>query len=113
MLKIKRGDKVIVNVGKDKNKKGIVLKILKDKSFCYNNSYNIIVEGINICKKHMKGNPAKGKVSGIVERECPINYSNVSIFNDITGKRDKVCFKFLNDKKIRIYKSTKEVVKNG
>lgn len=113
MLKIRKGDKVIINVGKDKNKKGIVLKILKNKSFCQNKSYNIVVEGINICKKHVKGNPAKGKVAGIVEFERSINYSNVSIFNDVTGKRDKVCFKILDNKKIRIYKSTKEVVKNG
>ena len=113
MLKIKKGDKVIVNVGKDKNKKGIVLKILKNKSFFKINSYGVIVEGVNICKKHVKGNPSKGKVAGIVERECFIDYSNVSIFNSVTGKRDKIFFKILDNKKIRIYKSTKEVVKNG
>lgn len=116
MLKIKKGDKVIVNIGKDSGKKGTVLKILKNKtknsSFC--NSYNVVVEGINMHKKHIKGNPSKEQVAGIVEREFPINYSNISILNNVTGKKDKVYFKILENKqKVRFYKSTNEAIKNG
>ncbi|HFL8794969.1 MAG TPA: 50S ribosomal protein L24 [Candidatus Azosocius sp. HAIN] len=116
MLKIKKGDKVIINVGKDSGKKGTVLKIIKNmkkKNNLSGNSYNVIVEGINMKKKHVKGNPSKEQVAGIISSEYPINYSNISILNEITGKRDKIIFKFLeNGKKIRIYKSTNEVLKN-
>lgn len=117
MLKIKKGDKVIINVGKDIGKKGTVLKIfknLKNKNNLLSYSYNVIVEGINMYKKHVKGNPSKNQVAGIVDKEFPINYSNISILNDVTGKKDKIFFKFLeNGKKVRVYKSTNEVLKNG
>ena len=113
MLKIRKGDKVVVNVGKDIGKKGTVIKILKKKSF-FANCYIALVEGINICKKSVKGNPSKEQVAGIIEREFPINYSNISIFNDSTGKKDKIFFKILeNGQKVRCYKSTGEVVKNA
>lgn len=117
MLKIKKGDRVIINVGKDSGKKGIVLKVFKNlklkKNNIFNNSYSVIVEGINMHKKHVKGNPSKEQTAGIIEREFPINYSNISIFNDITGKKDKIFFKILeNGKKTRFYKSTNEAVKS-
>ncbi|QQG46752.1 MAG: 50S ribosomal protein L24 [Candidatus Azosocius agrarius] len=116
MLKIKKGDKVIVNVGNDIGKKGVVLKIFKIKTTksSLDNSYSVLIEGINMHKKHIKGNPSKEQVAGIIEREFPINYSNISIINNVTGKRDKIVFKFLeNGKKFRVYKSTNEAVKNG
>ena len=103
MNKIRKGDKVILNTGKDKGKQGIVLNILK-----YN---RVVVEGLNMVKKHTKPNPAKGDQGGLVSKEMPINISNIAIFNTKSNKTDKVNFKELKDgKKIRIYKSTQEAI---
>ena len=103
MNKIRKGDKVILNTGKDKGKQGIVLNILKNN--------RVVVEGLNMVKKHTKPNPAKGDQGGLVSKEMPINISNIAIFNTKSNKTDKVIFKELKDgKKIRIYKSTQEAI---
>lgn len=103
MNKIRKGDKVILNTGKDKGKQGIVLNILKNN--------RVVVEGLNMVKKHTKPNPAKGDQGGLVSKEMPINISNIAIFNTKSNKIDKVNFKELKDgKKIRIYKSTQEAI---
>ena len=103
MNKIRKGDKVILNTGKDKGKQGIVLNILKNN--------RVVVEGLNVVKKHTKPNPAKGDQGGLVSKEMPINISNIAIFNTKSNKTDKVNFKELKDgKKIRIYKSTQEAI---
>ncbi|MBT5165876.1 50S ribosomal protein L24 [Methylophilaceae bacterium] len=103
MNKIRKGDKVILNSGKDKGKQGIVLSILKNN--------RVVVEGLNMVKKHTKPNPAKGDQGGLVSKEMPINISNIAIYNTKSNKTDKVNFKNLKDgKKIRIYKSTQEAI---
>ena len=103
MLKIKRDDEVIVIAGKDKGKLGKVLKVL------YND--RVLVSGIQMIKKHQKPNPQLGVPGGIVEKEAPIQVSNVAIFNSATNKADRVGFKILEDnKKIRIFKSNGEAV---
>ena len=102
MLKIKRDDEVIVITGKDKGKQGKVLKTLDDK---------ILVSGINLVKRHTKSNPQKGVTGGIVEKEAPIQVSNVAIYNPQTQKADKVGFRVSEEgKKIRFYKSTNEEI---
>ena len=103
MNKIRKGDKVILNSGKDKGKQEIVLGILKNN--------RVVVEGLNMVKKHTKPNPAKGDQGGLVSKEMPINISNIAIYNTKSNKTDKVNFKNLKDgKKIRIYKSTQEAI---
>jgi len=102
MLKIRKGDEVIVITGKDKGKRGTVLRVLEDK---------LVVEGINVVKKHQKPNPVRGVAGGVVEKTMPIATSNVAIFNPASQKADRVGFKFLEDKtKVRIYKSTGETI---
>ena len=102
MLKIKRNDEVLVIAGRDKGKRGKVIKVLEGK---------LLVSGVNIIKKHQKPNPQKGQQGGIVEKEAPIQASNVAIFNPQTEKADRVGFKILEDgKKVRCYKSTNEVI---
>ena len=91
MNKIRKGDKVILNTGKDKGKQGIVLSILKNN--------RVVVEGLNMVKKHTKPNPAKGDQGGLVSKEMPINISNIAIFNTKSNKTDKVNFKELKDGK--------------
>ena len=103
MRKIIRDDEVIVIAGKDKGKRGKVLRILADD--------RLIVSGINMVKKHTKPNPMLGKAGGIVEKEAAIAVSNVAIFNSATGKGDRVGFKVLEDgDKVRIFKSNGEVI---
>ena len=105
MKKIKRDDEVIVTAGKDKEKRGKVLKVQDDG--------RVIVSGINMIKKHTKPNPMLGTPGGIVEKEAPIQASNVAIFNPQTGKADRVGFQIKEDgAKVRIFKSTKEAVDN-
>jgi large subunit ribosomal protein L24 len=101
--KIRKGDKVIINTGKDKGKQGIVSELI--------NSRQVLVEGLNMAKKTTKPNPSKGEQGGIVSKEMPLDISNIAIFNDSTSKADKVTFKILKDgKKIRIFKSNKEAI---
>ncbi|MGQ9426290.1 50S ribosomal protein L24 [Gilvimarinus sp. F26214L] len=100
MRKIKREDEVIVIAGRDKGKRGKVTKVLADN--------RVIVGGINIVKKHQRPNPQLGVPGGIIEKEAPIQVSNVAIFNPSTKKADRVGFKVEDGKKVRIYKSTGE-----
>ncbi|MCV6610588.1 MAG: 50S ribosomal protein L24 [Amphritea sp.] len=103
MRKIIRDDEVIVIAGKDKGKRGKVLRVLAND--------RLIVSGINMVKKHTKPNPMLGKAGGIVEKEAAIAVSNVAIFNSATGKGDRVGFKVLEDgNKVRIFKSNGEVI---
>lgn len=103
MRKIKRGDEVIVITGRDKGKRGKVAKVLSDD--------RLIVGGIQMVKKHQKPNPQAGVPGGIVEKEAPIQASNVAIFNSATKKADRVGFKVLDDgRKIRVFKSNGEAV---
>jgi large subunit ribosomal protein L24 len=102
MNKIRKNDEVIVLTGKDKGRRGNVVKVMGDK---------VIVENINIAKRHTKGNPNAGVAGGIVEKEMPIHISNVALVNPETGKADRVGFKILeDDRKVRFFKSNGEVI---
>lgn len=104
MQKIKKGDEVIVTTGKDKGKRGTVARIIHE-------SDRVVVENINVVKKHQKPNPALGTSGGIVDKEMSIHISNVALFNAATGKADRVGIKTLADgKKVRFFKSNGEVV---
>jgi len=96
--KIKTNDDVIVLAGKDKGKRGKVIKVLQDG--------RLLVSGIQIVKKHQKPNPQMGVQGGIIEKEAPIDVSNVALFNSESGKADRVGFKVEDGKKIRVFKST-------
>ncbi|RQW61610.1 50S ribosomal protein L24 [Vibrio viridaestus] len=101
--KIRRNDEIIVLAGKDKGKKGKVSQVLT--------TGKVIVEGINLVKKHQKPVPALGQQGGIVEKEAAIDASNVAIFNAATGKADRVGFRFEEGKKVRFFKSNGETIK--
>ncbi|MES9900863.1 MAG: 50S ribosomal protein L24 [Sedimenticola sp.] len=102
MRKIKKGDLVVVIAGKDKGKQGTVLQVIDDK---------VVVENINIVKKHTKANPVKGEQGGILDKEMPMDASNVAIYNSTSGKADRVGVKSLDDgRKVRYFKSNGEVV---
>ena len=99
MNKIRKGDEVVVLAGRDKGKRGKVT-LRKDDSY-------VLVEGINLVKKHTKPNPMKGTVGGIVEKNMPIHQSNIAIFNAVTGKADRVGIKLQADgKRVRVFKSS-------
>jgi len=102
MRKIKKGDEVIVTTGKDKGKRGMVLRVL--------DAEHVVVEGVNVAKKHQRPNPMKGQTGGIVEREMPLNVSNVAIFNPASSKADRVGFKVEGERKLRIFKSSGEAI---
>ncbi|MEZ8144639.1 50S ribosomal protein L24 [Enterovibrio norvegicus FF-33] len=101
--KIRREDEIIVLVGKDKGKKGKVSKVLT--------TGKVIVEGINLVKKHQKPVPAMGVQGGIIEKEAALDVSNVAIYNAATGKADRVGFRFEDGKKVRFFKSNGETIK--
>jgi large subunit ribosomal protein L24 len=104
MNKIRKGDQVIVLTGRDKGKRGAVTLRVDDD--------HVIVEGINMVKKHVKPNPMKGTTGGVIDKTMPINQSNVAIYNAATGKADRVGAKILADgKKVRVYKSSGEEIK--
>ena len=103
MNKIRTGDEVIVLTGRDKGKRGKVV-LRKDDT-------HVVVEGINLVKKHTKPNPMKGTTGGIVEKSMPIHQSNVAIFNPATGKADRVGIKLEGDKRVRVFKSSGEAIK--
>ena len=104
MNKIRTGDQVIVLTGRDKGKRGIVSQRVDDS--------HLVVEGVNVVKKHAKPNPMKGTTGGVVDKTMPIHQSNVAIFNAAAGKADRVGIKLLADgKKVRVYKSTGEEIK--
>jgi len=102
MRKIKRNDEVIVIAGRDKGKRGEVLRVLDDG--------RLVISGVNLVKKHQRGNPQLGQAPGIVSREAPIDASNVAIFNAESGKADRVGFRMEGENKIRIFKSSGKVV---
>ena len=104
MNKIRKGDEVIVLTGRDKGKRGTVT-LRKDDS-------HLVIDGINLVKKHAKPNPMKGIAGGIVDKTMPIHQSNVAIFNAATGKADRVGVKVTEDgKKVRVFKSSGEEIK--
>ena len=104
MNKIRKGDEVIVLAGRDKGKRGKV-SLRKDET-------HVVVDGVNMVKKHTKPNPLKGTVGGIVEKTMPIHQSNIAIFNATAGKADRVGIKLLADgKRVRVYKSSGEEIK--
>src|ERR1700690_1855279 len=103
MEKIRKGDDVVVTAGKDKGKRGTVLKRI--------DAQHVVVEGVNVVKKHAKPNPAKGSTGGIVDKTMPLHVSNVALFNPITQKGDRVGIRTLEDgRKVRFYKSNGELV---
>jgi len=102
--KIRKGDEVVVIAGRDKGKRGVVLSRADDS--------HLVVEGINLVKKHQRPNPMKGQSGGIVDKTMPIDQSNVMLFNPATGKGDRVGFKVLEDgRKVRVFRSNGEMVK--
>jgi large subunit ribosomal protein L24 len=103
MNKIRKGDQVIVLAGRDKGKRGTVAQRTDDS--------HLVVDGVNVVKKHAKPNPMKGVTGGIVEKTMPIHQSNVAIFNAATGKADRVGIKVADGKRVRVYKSSGEEIK--
>ena len=104
MNKIRKGDQVIVLTGRDKGKRGTVT-LRSDDS-------HLLVEGVNLVKKHAKPNPMKGTTGGIIEKAMPIHQSNVAIFNAATGKADRVGIKLQADgKRVRVFKSSGDEIK--
>lgn len=102
MKRIKKGDQVIVIAGKDKGRQGTVLNVADDR---------VLVEAVNMVKKHTKANPMAGVEGGIVDQAMPMDISNVMLFNPMTNKGDRVGFKMLDDgRKVRYFKSNGEIV---
>ena len=103
MDKIRKGDEIVVIAGKDKGKRGTVLARV--------DAGHVVVEGVNRAKKHVKPNPVKGEVGGVVDKNMPLHVSNVSLYNPLTQKPDRDGFKLLEDgTKVRIFRSNGEVV---
>ncbi|TAG27509.1 MAG: 50S ribosomal protein L24 [Burkholderiales bacterium] len=103
MNKLRTGDEIIVLAGRDKGKRGKITS-RKDET-------HLLIDGINLVKKHTKPNPLKNTTGGIVEKAMPIHQSNVAIFNSATGKADRVGIKVEGDKKVRVYKSSGAEIK--
>ena len=102
MKKIRKGDKVVVLAGRDKGKQGMVLRVLDDS--------RVLVESVNMIKRHTKPNPNKGVTGGIIDREAPIHVSNVALFNPATGKGERVGMRKMQDgSKVRFFKKSGEV----
>ena len=108
MQKIRKGDTVVVTTGKERGKRGTVLRVF--------DSGKVLVEGVNRAKKHQRPNPVKGQTGGIIDKEMPLRIANVMLVNPATGKGDRVGFKFLEAqgaaaaRKVRFFKSNGEVV---
>lgn len=102
MNRLKKGDEVVVIAGKDKGKRGTVSRVLKNG--------RVVVDGINLAKKHVKPNPMTGEQGGVVSKEMPIHASNVMLFNPETGKGDRIGYRFEDGKKVRYFKSTGKAV---
>jgi len=102
MRKIKSKDEVIVITGRDKGRRGEVLSVRPDG--------RLVVAGVNVAKKHQRGNPNAGQPGGIIDKEVPIQASNVAIYNSETGKADRVGFRVEDAKKVRYFKSTKKTI---
>ncbi len=103
MDKIRKNDEVIVLTGKDKGKRGVVQQRV--------DADHIVVDGINVAKKAVRPNPMTGATGGIIDKLMPIHVSNVALFNGATGKADRVGVKLVDGKRVRVYKSSGEVVK--
>jgi large subunit ribosomal protein L24 len=113
MMKLRKGDQVIVTTGKDKGKRGTITQRIDDE--------RIVVEGVNVAKKHVKPNPMKGTTGGVVDKVMPIHQSNVAIYNAATGKADRVGFKLLSkdeqaarktrNNAVRVFRSSGEEIK--
>ena len=104
MQKIRKGDEVVVIAGRDKGKRGTVLRRVDDQ--------HVLVEGVHVVNKHVRPNPMKGETGGVIDKTMPIDRSNVMLFNPATGKGDRVGIKVLGDgKKVRFFKSNGEQVK--
>ena len=104
MNKIRKGDQVIVLTGRDKGKRGTVSRRVDDD--------HLVVDGVNVVKKHVKPNPMKGTTGGVVDKTMPIHQSNVAIWNAAASKADRVGIKLLdNGDKVRVYKSSGEQIK--
>lgn len=102
MNRIRKGDQVIVIAGADKGKKGEIVRVLGDK---------VVVQNVRLVKRHTKANPQANQPGGIIEREAPIDASNVALFNPATGKGERVGFKVLEDgRKVRVFRSNGEVI---
>jgi len=102
MNRIRKGDQVVVISGKDKGKRGDVVRVAGDK---------IVVSNVNVIKRHTKPNPQAGQPGGVIEREAPIHISNVMLFNPATGKGERVAFKVLEDgRKLRVFRSSGEAI---
>ncbi|MDP4590885.1 MAG: 50S ribosomal protein L24 [Burkholderiaceae bacterium] len=102
MEKIRKGDEVIVLTGRDRQRRGTILARV--------DAERVLVEGINVVKKHVKPNPMQGTTGGIVEKSMPMHISNVALFNPATGKADRVGIKEIDGRKVRIFRSSGEVV---
>jgi large subunit ribosomal protein L24 len=102
MERIRKGDEVVVITGKDKGKRGVVLRRV--------DASHLVVEGVNIMKKHVRPNPMKGVAGGITDKTMPIDQSNVMLFNPATSKGDRVGIKLVEGKKVRVFKSNGAVV---
>ena len=103
MHRIRKGDRVIVTTGRDKGRQGTVIRVLEDDT--------LVIENVNMVKKHQKPNPQAGVAGGIIQKEAPIQVSNVMLFNPATKKGDRVGYKKLDDgRKVRVFKSNGEVV---
>lgn len=102
--RIRKGDDVVVLAGRNRGQRGSVLSV-------HAGSDQVVVEGVNIVKRHTRPNPQRGTSGGIIEKEMPIHVSNIALFNPVTGKGDRVGVKNLEDgRKVRVFKSTGEVV---
>jgi large subunit ribosomal protein L24 len=104
MLKIKKDDEVVVITGRDKGKRGTVLQVMGDG--------RLLVSGVNLVKKHQRPNPNQGQPGGIVQREAPIQASNVAIWNDESARADRVGFRVEDGQKVRFFKSTSKAMTN-
>ena len=103
MRKIRRGDEVVVRTGRDKGRRGQVVSVLDEQ--------RVLVQGVNLVKKHVKPNPMKGEPGGIVAKEAPIQVSNIALFNPATSKGDRVGVRVLEDgSRVRFFKSTGETI---
>jgi large subunit ribosomal protein L24 len=103
MRKIRKGDDVVVRTGKDKGKRGTVLRVVDDQ--------HVIIENVNMVKKHQKPNPQRGEPGGIIDKEMPLHVSNVGLYNPQKAGPDRVGFKTLEDgRKVRVFKTGGEVV---
>ena len=102
MERIKKGDEVVVIAGRDKNKRGVVLNRIDER--------HVVVEGVNMVKKHVRPNPLKGATGGIVDMALPIDQSNLMLFNPAANKGDRVAFKEVEGRKVRVFKSNGAVV---